>query len=146
MSATSTSLARPASQIERVASAFIICWLALQLALPLTYYLGAGDPYDERFAWRMFSPTRMTKCRVALFVGGPTQRRNALMGTELHAMWRGWLIRGRSSVADAYLEERCRRQRAAGEATPWASMELTCRRPDQSWDLRMSRQDNRCAP
>lgn len=132
--------------MKTAASLFIGAWLVLQFALPVSYYVDGGDPLDERFAWRMFSPTRMTKCRVALFVGGPTQRRNALMGTELHAMWRGWLIRGRSSVADAYLEERCRRQRAAGEATPWASMELTCRRPDQSWDLRMSRQDNRCAP
>jgi hypothetical protein len=43
---------------------FIIAFLAVQLLLPLHYYLVRHDPHDERFAWRMFSPMRMADCAV----------------------------------------------------------------------------------
>ena len=41
---------------------FIVTWLAVQLTLPLLYYVARRDPHDERFAWRMFSPMRMIQC------------------------------------------------------------------------------------
>ena len=126
------------------ASLFIAGWIALQLALPTSYYLGDGDPYDERFAWRMFSPVRMVKCSVALYSGGPDRRRDDLRAQELTMVWRGWMVRGRRSVAEAYLELRGERDRQAGHPRPWNSMDLLCRRPDGSSDQRLSRYDNRC--
>ena len=38
-------------------------FLGIQTALPLRYYLGS-DPYDERFAWRMYSPVFLAGCQV----------------------------------------------------------------------------------
>ena len=40
---------------SRLANIFIVAVIASQIWLPLSYYLG-DDPFDERFAWRMFSP------------------------------------------------------------------------------------------
>ena len=47
---------------------FIAVFVAVQLALPLHYYLLRDDHHDERFAWRMFSSTRMLTCTVELRV------------------------------------------------------------------------------
>ncbi|MBW2464764.1 MAG: hypothetical protein JRH11_24155, partial [Deltaproteobacteria bacterium] len=43
----------------RKKNTLIVAFLAFQLLLPLRYYMGS-DEFDERFAWRMFSPIRMT--------------------------------------------------------------------------------------
>jgi hypothetical protein len=42
--------------------AFIGAWLAVQVIGPMSYYVWRHDRHDERFAWRMFSPTRMLRC------------------------------------------------------------------------------------
>ncbi len=132
--------------MKTAASLFIGAWLVLQFALPVSYYVDGGDPLDERFAWRMFSPSRMVRCQADLYSGGPDQRRNDLIKSELTMVWRGWLARGRLVVANEYLATRCRRDRAAGVAAPWASMELTCFRPDGTPDVRLSRHNNGCGP
>ena len=40
--------------------------LGLAVLIPLTYYL-RDDPYDERFAWRMFSGVRLQECDATVF-------------------------------------------------------------------------------
>lgn len=52
------------------ADAFILVWLAAQLALPLHYYALREDPRDERFAWRMFSSLTERPCDSGFRVGG----------------------------------------------------------------------------
>ncbi len=33
---------------------FIISWIAIQIGIPLNYYLFQEDILDERFSWRMY--------------------------------------------------------------------------------------------
>lgn len=86
--------------------AFIVLAVAAQLLVPLTYYL-RDDPYDERFAWRMFSGVRLQQCdAVATEVHAGAERRVALYG----AVSPGWvanLERNRRAVIDRFLEHRC---------------------------------------
>ncbi|MCP4810479.1 MAG: hypothetical protein GY913_08645 [Proteobacteria bacterium] len=75
---------------------FIVAVLVVQALLPLRHYLG-DDPYDERFAWRMFSPTRVVRCTVAYTVDDepyPLEQR-------FHSGWITLLKRGRGDVHDA---------------------------------------------
>jgi hypothetical protein len=48
-----------------------------QPLLPLHYCMANRDDHDERFAWRMFSPMRMTRCEVNKSQG-PRDRRQSL--------------------------------------------------------------------
>ena len=130
---------------RRRASRFIAAWIAAQLLLPTSYYLGWREPYDERFAWRMFSPTRMVKCQVTLYQGSPRTTRNDLLTKDLHQSWLGWLRRGRLTIAERALEHRCVRARAEGDDEPWVSMHLVCPQPDGSLDVRTDRRQNACA-
>lgn len=47
--------------------AFILCYIAIQLYLPISYYMEGSDPFDERFAWRMLSETHVSRCSLTLF-------------------------------------------------------------------------------
>ncbi|MCB9630275.1 MAG: hypothetical protein H6725_23105 [Sandaracinaceae bacterium] len=98
-----TTLAVPGRARVR---AFIVLAVAAQLLVPLTYYL-RDDPYDERFAWRMFSGVRLQQCdAVATEVHAGAERRVALYG----AVSPGWvanLERNRRAVIDRFLEHRC---------------------------------------
>ena len=87
---------------------FILLYVIAQLAIPLRYYLGNHrDPHDERFAWRMFSATRMTKC-TATFTEGFDKPIN--MGAEFHEAWNEIVERGRFAVVEAMGAELCRRR------------------------------------
>lgn len=79
------------------AGRFILVVVASQLLLPLHYYVARRDPHDERFAWRMFSPMRMTTCTPELRVAG----RPATMNTEFHEAWIELAKRGRFRVIEA---------------------------------------------
>lgn len=61
----------------------ILLVVASQLALPLHYYTVRRDPHDERFAWRMFSPMRMTKCTPKFTVDD----KPVDLGAEFHEAW-----------------------------------------------------------
>ncbi|HVK78838.1 MAG TPA: hypothetical protein VM734_36310, partial [Kofleriaceae bacterium] len=98
--------------------AFIAAWLAIQLALPLHYYLLRRDDHDERFAWRMFSPMRMMKCSVEMTVGG----RPVALEREFHDAWLRIAERGRRSVVAAMGARLCRKY----PAQPVVAR-LTCR-------------------
>lgn len=85
-------------------------WLlvALQVAIPLGYYVSDADPDDERFAWRMFSGVRLKRCSVVA-----RERRNAGDTTALpvrgalHGSWIHALERGRRRVIEQFLYTHC---------------------------------------
>ncbi|MCX5745386.1 MAG: hypothetical protein NT062_23150 [Proteobacteria bacterium] len=84
---------------------FILAIVASQLAIPLHYYVRHRDPHDERFAWRMFSPMRMSKCQA-------TWQRDDQplnLGGEFHEAWLELVERGRFTVIEAMGAELCKR-------------------------------------
>ncbi len=87
----------------RRTSIFIGCFLALQLALPLSYYTCREDKNDERFAWRMFSPVRYKTCQPTFTVGGKKAR---LMRT-FHESWVRIAQRGRKVVIERMAQRLC---------------------------------------
>lgn len=80
--------------------------LAVQIAVPATYYLG-DDPFDERFAWRMFSAVRVYRCELSAldFDGGSGTP--VRLDATIHAGWITTMRRGRESVIRRYLRWRC---------------------------------------
>jgi hypothetical protein len=88
----------------------IAAFLALQLVLPLHYYVARKDRHDERFAWRMFSPTRMMTCSDPDDVGLPPRNRRpprftvddepVVLGTMFHEAWLEIAKRGRHAVLE----------------------------------------------
>ena len=76
---------------------FVLVFVAVQLVLPLHYYLARQDPHDERFAWRMFSPMRMTRCAPTFLIDGAPHRAS---GT-FHEAWLELAARGRFRVIEA---------------------------------------------
>src|SRR4026209_2351399 len=84
---------------------FILAFVAIQLALPLQYYLARADRHDERFAWRMFSPMRMIDCTPTLKIGGT----RASLGAEVHEAWAELVRRGRLRVTEAIGARLCER-------------------------------------
>jgi hypothetical protein len=82
---------------------FIIAFLALQLLLPLQYYVSRTDKHDERWAWRMFSPMRMARCRSTFTLDGrPTN-----LGGTFHEAWIEVAQRGRLSVVQRMANKLC---------------------------------------
>jgi len=75
---------------------FIAVVLAVQAVLPLSYY-ASERRYDERFAWRMFSPIRMVRCQLAYTANGSEVNLNA----EFHSAWVTLMQRGREGVVEA---------------------------------------------
>ena len=75
---------------------FILVFVLAQLLLPLHYYASRRDPHDERFAWRMFSPMRMTHCTTQISIDG----RPLQLGGEFHEAWLEIADRGRFSVIE----------------------------------------------
>ena len=100
---------------------FIAGFLALQLLLPLDYYLARRDRHDERFAWRMFSSTRMVRCTLAMTVDDQAVDLNR----EFHEAWLALAARGRRTVIEAMGRRLCARHKGAvviarAECTPLA--------------------------
>ena len=90
--------------------AFIGLFLAIQIAVPLSYYLG-DDKLDERFAWRMFSTVRMARCidldsrsqLPAFFVDS----RPIPLYRHFHEAWVSLAKRGRKSVIAEMAQHLC---------------------------------------
>lgn len=82
---------------------FIAAFLAVQMLVPLSYYVVRRDPHDERFAWRMFSPMRMTRCRPAFTVDGQP----VALGSRFHEAWIEIASRGRRVVLEAMATKLC---------------------------------------
>ncbi len=74
----------------------ILVVVVSQLLIPLHYYTVRRDEHDERFAWRMFSPIRMTECAVrATLDGAPLA-----LEREFHEAWLAIARRGRFVVVE----------------------------------------------
>lgn len=83
---------------------FIALFIAVQMIAPLTYYVARRDPHDERFAWRMFSPMRMTRCSTEITVGGE----HVDLGAKFHEAWLELASRGRYVVLEAMAAKLCK--------------------------------------
>ena len=89
--------------LTRWPGAFIALFLAVQLALPLHYYLARRDQHDERFAWRMFSPIRMVRCDVTMTVDDEAVD----LDREFHQAWLALASRGRRTVIEQMGKRLC---------------------------------------
>ncbi|MCA9540458.1 MAG: hypothetical protein KC620_16275 [Myxococcales bacterium] len=105
--------------------ALIAAFVALQIYLPLSYYLG-GDPFDERFAWRMFSPVRLSNCSVGLYEVVDGVERPIDLTDELHVVWINLLKRARPAVIDRAVEKFCAERGAGADVR----IDLSCTPPD----------------
>lgn len=108
--------------MSRRAFVFIHLYVALQIALPLTYYYARRDKYDERFAWRMFSAERMAVCQPRFKVGDA----QVTLGKEFHEGWITIARRGRRDVLEAMAAQLC----AENPGQP-VTLELTCKTVDK---------------
>ena len=115
---------------------FIALFLLGQLIFPITYYLDADDAwerYDERFAWRMFSPIRMVRCDASFTVAG---KQRPLM-SHYHATWSTLSKRGRPDVLDGLVEHMCEQ----GEPV---TLRLRCREADGEQRVLEDGQEDLC--
>lgn len=81
-------------------------FLAFQIAMPVSYYF-SDDPTDERFAWRMFSVTRMTKCTTQAHATKHGHTRELKLREHLHVGWISNVERNRIRVIEAYGNRVC---------------------------------------
>jgi hypothetical protein len=99
-----------AKRAPRRVLVFALAVLAWQIILPLTYYV-RDDPYDERFAWRMFSAERMHVCSTRAIEivadGGSKGVRRIPLENTLHQAWLTHIKRNRRPVVHRFLEWRC---------------------------------------
>lgn len=116
-------------------SILIHVFIAVQLLVPAYYYIGRRDKNDERFAWRMFSPVRMLRCKPVLRVGDDPAP--VPLSSIFHEAWLTMASRGRLEVVTAMSKEVC--ARSPGKPV---SVELTCKAVDGSsrrygggWDM-----------
>ncbi len=82
----------------------ILMFVGTQLWLPLHYYTVRRDPHDERFAWRMFSPMRMTSCTPQLTVNDAP----FALGGAFHEAWIEIASRGRFMVIEEMAAKLCK--------------------------------------
>ena len=82
---------------------FIAILVTSQLLLPLHYYTVNRDPHDERFAWRMFSPMRMTACQPTFKLDD----KPILLAAEFHEAWIEIAKRGRFRVIEEMAAQLC---------------------------------------
>ncbi len=105
----------------------ILLVVAGQLVLPIHYYTARRDPHDERFAWRMFSPMRMTQCTPHFVIDG----KQINLASEFHEAWIEIAKRGRFVVIEQMAATLC-------EKHPNTAVYVTvdCHyldRPDTTW-------------
>jgi hypothetical protein len=122
----------------RARDLFIAALLVSQLSLPLRWYAlrDADDPFDERFAWRMFSPERMVRCTArAQLDGAPVD-----LGREFHSAWLTLVERGRMDVVNAVVKRVC-----LTNPGRTLRMSLTCREIDGAERVMIEPADDLCA-
>jgi hypothetical protein len=86
---------------------FIGVFLVIQVFAPAQYYALREDTNDERFAWRMFSPTRMLACDPDFTIGDATEPVDLMK--EFHEAWLTIAKRGRLDVVERMGETLCER-------------------------------------
>ena len=110
---------RQMSAKERLLLGSVLVFFGIQLYLPLSYYW-QDKVYDERFAWRMFSPVRMTSCDFRLWHG--EARTRIKLSKNYHVVWINLAKRARMSVVNAIINDRC-------ESHSFVSGQLRCTSP-----------------
>jgi len=105
-------------------------FVALNVALPLSYYTCEDDPYDERFAWRMFSSTRMARCQVAFASAG----RAVPLNRVFHVAWIKTARRGRQNVVEAMGQHLCEHPDYGAPVTLTMSCEGVDGSVDEIWN------------
>lgn len=81
-------------------------FLLFQAFAPLHYYLGE-HPWDERFAWRMYSAVRVARCQLQSFETHGGEREQTRISEHIHVAYASNIQRNRPRVAEAYLRWRC---------------------------------------
>lgn len=113
-------------QGRRRSTVFIVVFLAVQIALPVSYYLG-DDVWDERFAWRMFSHIRMSSCKTqAVGVREDSRQQRIRIWRDVQIAWRNLVKRNRDAVIRGFVRRQCQQ----GE---WAQVKVRnfCQKPDK---------------
>ena len=111
MKELSTRIVHAIERLPRAVRALVRTWqgivilvvLVAQLLIPITYYVARRDPHDERFAWRMFSPMRMTKCTPRFSL----DEKPVDLTAEFHEAWIEIARRGRFNVIEAMGAKLC---------------------------------------
>lgn len=99
----------PSGRSRRVIGAFIAAAVFYQIATPLSYYLG-DEPFEERFAWRMFSPLQLRSCEFSVFerIGpGSAGRQPISFDSIVEGWWIDGLERNRPRIVRAVLNRAC---------------------------------------
>lgn len=104
----------------------IHAFLAFHLLVPLHYYTCNNDPQDERFAWRMFSSTRMNQCSGTIHVDGSPIPNARLSQYFPVAVYRNMISRGRQGALEEMSERLCHLREDNPQSIQW---ELQCRSP-----------------
>jgi len=117
--------------------ALILVWQAL---LPLRYYV-SDDAFDERFAWRMFSPIRMVQCDCR-WTEGEDRQKLKVTGV-VHMVWLNLMRRARMDVVEGFADHRCDALRAA-TPNPELYADMRCVMPDGSVFQPIAPDDNLC--
>ena len=93
----------------RLTSVALWMLVAVQVAIPASYYLWRSPGDDERFAWRMFSAVRLKRCTVTAYddEAAEKEERPVTMAHAAHASWVHSMTRGRQRVIERFLATRC---------------------------------------
>ena len=96
-----------------------ILFLGVQMYFALSYYMGKY-PWDERFAWRMFSTVRSLQCKPQAWIQNHQAKQacphhsqhkcNAVRFTQdVHMIWYNLMKRGRKEVIQSWVKRICAR-------------------------------------
>ena len=113
-------MSRGTAQIPTLVTVFVV----IQVVLPLTYYFG-NDVFDERFAWRMFSPVRMARCALEVYLYDEPQPKQVRLGKRFHVAWVNLAKRARPAVVDGMVKALC-------ETHNDIRINLSCEAPESS--------------
>ncbi len=105
---------------------FIAAVVVFQLLLPVRYY-ASDDAFDERFAWRMFSPIRVVKCEAKWTEGAARSR--VIVSRDVPFIWTTLMKRARLDVFAGYAKHRCEKLEAGGDVAQ-VYVDLVCHHPD----------------
>jgi hypothetical protein len=94
-----------------------LAWLTLHATVPTRVHRAGADPYDERFAWRMFSDTRLRACTVDAFEMDDGDMLAIDLPHVLPAPWVSLIERNLGAVIERFLTWRCARADVDGVST-----------------------------
>jgi len=107
----------------------VLAFLGLQFGAPLHYY-ASDRVYDERFAWRMFSPIRMVRCQPRVLDHASDPPAEVKLSSEVAAPWISWMKRGHARVLRAAGRSMCEDRGPGARLTA----DLRCQLPDGTPD------------